>query len=588
MKRILALAVGVMLALSVILPLCPTAQAADTFYRKAEMLMIKSNIEADAGMSPYVSAQGACTDGEYAYFALPNGATTMLKYDLKNWQLVKKKTGLVLGHANDMTYNSKKNYIAVSHNAPEYNIISIVDPETLKVTESYEIKLKIYSIAYCEKLDCYFVGISGGYNFAKLDSEFNVVKKYKGVKSGYVRQGADCDDQYIYFTQSGGSNIVVVYDLNGKYVDDFALSSDNEVENIFHIGNDFYSTLHYYGSYLHRIGISDKTKITYQVNYEPGEGIGEMRSTTVHYGDDTPLRNNVFLRYGYFFGGWKTSRSSDGKWLGFRKGSTELEWLDESDVDTYKIYADGANVSRTVKFGSITMKPFWISEYYDVNFTSDNAEGYIEPMVVKYAETFTLPENVYTKPGYVFVGYIAERTYDGKHFGYRSKKSKKAEWLYDDELFDDYYYQEGEEVSRMTYDGSVLFTAMFKSAFSFNKSGTALTKYIGIDEDVHIPDREGAVTAILSDAFTDNDIMTELTVPASIDTIDPHALNNCSKLQTLYFEGDFPQNAAGDALANSGTPPVYLLRGDEKIFLGWYFDQYTATFMKTLTKEFEA
>ena len=86
-----------------------------------------------------------------------------------------------------------------------------------------------------------------------------------------------------------------------------------------------------------------------------------MKPTSVHYGESIPLRENGFWKTGYFFGGWRARRSSDGKYLGFRKFSDVSEWLDKKDVYEYDMYADRDLVAETVKFGSVTMSPFWMT-----------------------------------------------------------------------------------------------------------------------------------------------------------------------------------------------------------------------------------
>ena len=232
------------------------AEVATGFYSTAETVCIKKNMEKDASMSRYATVQGSCSDGRYAYFAAQSGSTSLIKYDTKTF----KKVGLsgsmyALGHANDMTYNSKENIIAVANNAPDFDTVTIVDPDTLKIISAVKLELKIYSIAYSEAEDCYFVGISGTYDFARLDCDFKLIKKYKGVNTGYTRQGCECDDNYIYFSQSGGNNIIVIYDHSGKYVCTVSIAHSDEIENIFRVGSDYYMTLHYYGNYLYRVGM---------------------------------------------------------------------------------------------------------------------------------------------------------------------------------------------------------------------------------------------------------------------------------------------------------------------------------------------
>ena len=313
-KAISALICAAMLAAMIAVGI-PTAAGA-TFFKTAELLELKEHIEDDAGMNEFATVQGGCTDGHYAYFAVQQANTTILKYDMKTWKLADKAEKMnSLGHANDMTYNNKLDRILVANNGPDYHILTVLDPDTLKKVGTVKLKLEVYGIAYNPEKDIYVVGISGGYQFAFLNSDFKVIKKFKGKNTGYTRQGCDCDQNYIYFSQSGGDNIVAVYDYSGKYVDSVSIGHKHEVENIFHVGSYFYTTLHHYGNSLQRIGLSNQTEIRYNVYYDPGDGVGKMKPTSVHYGHSIPLRKNTLRKDGYFFGGWRASRSMDGKYL---------------------------------------------------------------------------------------------------------------------------------------------------------------------------------------------------------------------------------------------------------------------------------
>ena len=260
--------IAAILSFAVILSLftvaAPVFSAAESFYDTAVELPIKDNIEEDASLSEYATAQGSCSDGKYAYVAIQNGSTTIVKYDLNTFQCVEKSDSISgLGHANDLTYNTKEKFIAVANNAPDYDVITLISPDDFSEIKSVKIKLDIYSIAYSEKLDSYFVGVSGGYDFARLDKDFNVVKEYKGVDTGYTRQGCDCDGEYIYFAQSGGGgNVIVIYTPDGAYVDTISIDNSDEIENIFHSGSSFYATFHYYGNFIYRLGLSDQKRIT--------------------------------------------------------------------------------------------------------------------------------------------------------------------------------------------------------------------------------------------------------------------------------------------------------------------------------------
>lgn len=193
--------------------------------------------------------QGACTDGTYAYVVLENQTISpsvdiIRKYNISTWESVKDSQPLAIDHGNDLCYNSKTGMLVAVHNAPNKTRISFINPDTLEVTETKTISYAIYSITYNATLDRYVLGISDGFNFVIVDSEFNYVGKrfIIGHVTGYTKQGVDSDDKYIYFVQSG-LNCIVVYDWDGNYIKTIFLTGiEDETEAIFHIGPSFYVT----------------------------------------------------------------------------------------------------------------------------------------------------------------------------------------------------------------------------------------------------------------------------------------------------------------------------------------------------------
>ena len=596
MKKLLKIAVCLLLCAVIVACAVPYVPAASGFYNTAELLSILSHIEYDAGMSQYATVQGACTDGKYAYFAVQNGSTVILKYDMSTWTLSKKATVGGLGHANDMAYNPNGGFIAVANNNSSSDCLTLISPDSLSVIRTVvpraektkeEIEkeakkkkvsaskidkykdLKLYSIAYNASRNTYIAGLSGSYDFVLLDSDFEQTARIAGVSTGLTRQGIDCDDDYIYFAQSGGSNAVAVYNYSGSRVGMVSLNHSHEVENIFHVGNSFYVTLHYYGNSVQRVGLSDKTKICFTVLYDANGGDGYMPDTSVHYGEEKKLSKCSFIRPGYFFGGWRVRRTSDSKQMGYRLGSSKCEWLSGSDAYNKALLSDEQKVSKLTKFGEAVLSAFWINESYTVCFDSDGGEGYMEPLTAGYYEELVLPENSFIRHGYVFSGYTATRECDGRAYGFR-EGSDDPEWLEPDDVEEMYVFDAGDTVTRMTYDMSVLFTAQFTYAFVFNDSMDTLTKYVGVDERVDIPDASGRLSTIASGAFDQVASMTSVVIPASVDKMESGAVKDCPALREIYFDGGFPKEFDNACVTGSGAPAVYTVRDGMVLSLGFY------------------
>ncbi len=192
--------------------------------------------------------QGSFTDGKYVYVTLndgnsedPNSISAIRKFDAETGELIKTYENFSFCHCNDMTYNPKTGEFVVVHNAPNRRWISIFDLETMTLKKKLKLDLKIYSMSYDPYENCYWVGISGGYTFAKLDLDFKQIGEiYTGFESGFTKQGMDIDSKYIYFLQ-WKKNCIQVYDKSGNYIRQIDLPIGfYEPENICHIGDVFY------------------------------------------------------------------------------------------------------------------------------------------------------------------------------------------------------------------------------------------------------------------------------------------------------------------------------------------------------------
>jgi hypothetical protein len=192
--------------------------------------------------------QGGCTDGTYLYVAFNDGGSknensisAIRKYHIASRSLVATFENLKISHANDMTFNPETNEILIVHNSPDRRHVSFYDADSLEFKEMITVDLDIYSMAYDPYEQCYWVGISFGYTFAKLDFDFKQVGEiYQGRETGYTKQGMDIDSKYIYFLQYN-KNAIIMYNKAGEFVKEVPLPKTNhEPENICHIGDSFY------------------------------------------------------------------------------------------------------------------------------------------------------------------------------------------------------------------------------------------------------------------------------------------------------------------------------------------------------------
>ena len=205
--------------------------------------------------------QGGCSDGRYAYYLLNNQATStqsgkIVKFDMSDWSVVAVSEKLATDHGNDLAYNPKLGRIIAVHNKPNYTTLSIIDPETLTVERTVDLGegIKVYSIGYSEERDRYILGASGTHNtFHIVDSEFRRVETAFGpdAMSAYTNQGCFADENYVYSIRSGSQNKIddnriFVNDWTGAQVTEILLDLPTESENLYRIGNLWYTA--YYSS----------------------------------------------------------------------------------------------------------------------------------------------------------------------------------------------------------------------------------------------------------------------------------------------------------------------------------------------------
>ncbi len=189
------------------------------------------------------ASQGGCTDGTYIYQGFieiihSTSGTRDEKYN--NCVIVKQdlegnviKVGPVIGgfgspdslnHTNDMAYNPNTHEIYVVHNRPNFNKVSIIDPDTLELKRSVFLPHPVYSISYCPERDVALVGLSNSQNVRPIGTEF---KAFAGasinattLSKGYTTQGITSDDTFIYclLISTGNKNVITVYDWYGNYI----------------------------------------------------------------------------------------------------------------------------------------------------------------------------------------------------------------------------------------------------------------------------------------------------------------------------------------------------------------------------------
>lgn len=193
----------------------------------------------------HLDMQGGGTDGTYGYFIMVTSGdsatamSTIYKIDLQTWQTVMTSKPLRLYHANDLAYDPKHHRLVISHCDLVPDQVSFVDPDTLEITQVRTIPQKHFSIAYNPHRGMYVAGKSRTYDLVLLDDDFTPVKLLPG-EDGHIKQGLECDADYIYFFQTGvRNNWIFVYTWEGDYWGKIPVPMVGESENLFVWGDGF-------------------------------------------------------------------------------------------------------------------------------------------------------------------------------------------------------------------------------------------------------------------------------------------------------------------------------------------------------------
>ena len=210
------------------------------------------------GKDGFSTAQGAATDGKYAYVVMKKKEDNVetdrvVKIDMETMQVVLESQEMPLDHANDMTYDPIKKRLVVVNMLN--NLISIIDPETLELVEQKTPAYGTWGVGYIDGAEQYaFLAYGSPSGLVITDSDFAPIRSSKlADTTGYIGQGMDADAKYAYVPLSPDSgardNIIQIFDIkSGEYLGKVSVKTSMESESMFHIGDDHYLHFNSQGS----------------------------------------------------------------------------------------------------------------------------------------------------------------------------------------------------------------------------------------------------------------------------------------------------------------------------------------------------
>ena len=215
----------------------------------------------------YKVAQGASSDGTYAYFVMKgnedssyNSQCVVYKYSLSPFNKVSVSAEFNGHHANDMAFDTKNNRALVVNGSGASGTLTAIDAETMAVS-TITTSLGIGGLTYNAKQNVYGV-TQGGTKYQIVDEDFTLKKNYgrnDGQVDNYTAQGMGSDDSFVYFPMSPKSsakttdNILCTYDWDGNYVTDIHIPLNIESESMFYADGKYYVNFYNAGARLYKI-----------------------------------------------------------------------------------------------------------------------------------------------------------------------------------------------------------------------------------------------------------------------------------------------------------------------------------------------
>lgn len=196
----------------------------------------------------------------FAVLISDNENDTIIKiFDNKTFKEVKSIDGGSLGHANDVTYNSRTNEVYVIDNGNK--TVHIFNGITFEYIGKKESEVSLRSLAYIKEKDC-FIGrnVTSGYY---LDKDLKLINKNPfivgmNISRNVARQGWDYYDGKIYYATwswirlgGDGTNTIYVYQMNGDKVGEIKTEANvGEIEGISFLNDKMLLGFNGYNNYI--------------------------------------------------------------------------------------------------------------------------------------------------------------------------------------------------------------------------------------------------------------------------------------------------------------------------------------------------
>ena len=147
------------------------------------------------------------------------------------------------------------------------------------------------------------------------------------------------------------------------------------------------------------LGVNWKVN-TYTITYNANGGNESNQTQEVKYGETWTTKDKIFTKTGYTQVGWNTKADGSGTTYSLKK------------------------LQKAKKEGNLTLYAKWKVNTYTITYKANGGNGSNQTQEVKYGETWTTKDKIFTKTGYTQVGWNTKA--DGSGVTYSLKKLQKA------------------------------------------------------------------------------------------------------------------------------------------------------------------
>lgn len=165
-------------------------------------------------------------DGDYVVCYIENDkldSRVLIVFFDENGRVKRVSPPLDLNHSNNITFIPKRNAFLVSHcqadGADRWSRYSLVDRDTLTVTESGDLDRPFFAMAYSPELDCFASAEWAGGTIDYRDGDLNLLRSYEVETPKSLSQGCFCDERYVWFVRSSQNGVgpeIRLYDWYGE------------------------------------------------------------------------------------------------------------------------------------------------------------------------------------------------------------------------------------------------------------------------------------------------------------------------------------------------------------------------------------